>query len=221
MLSIQKALESSVNESPFLRDAITKGIINYTGLARYLHDDIQKKVKKPVSIAAIVMSLQRYSQILQRNPATRTAPSSFVADISVRYHLSLYTFEYSRPMLKAHESMVHILKNTPNAFLNVSYGITEVSCVVSSAHEDTIKKSTRECIQLSYYGNLAAMIIHFKQETADMPGVYYAVLEALAWKNINCIELLSAGNELTLVYNTQDVQVAFDALQGILNSTAQ
>lgn len=216
MKSIQTAVESEINDSPLLKDVLLKGIVNHTALARSLQKTISEKTKKAVGIAAIVMAIQRCTAKLAKTTIAQTLGNPIAARLSIRYNLSLYTFAYSADIHAAHDRCIRVLRKDPDAFFNVSYGVNEVSCVWSTAYAKHVQDAFAGCTVLSTEKNLAAISIHFTQETADIPGMYFVILEALAWKDVSCVELMSAGNELTIVLRSDDVQRAFQSLEHII-----
>ena len=55
MITIAQIIEDQIKKSPFLEEALVKGIINYSSLARKLQPIVEKKLVKNVKEGAIVM----------------------------------------------------------------------------------------------------------------------------------------------------------------------
>lgn len=216
MIAISKSVSTIVQRSPFLREALVNDLINLSGLARQLQPEVEAKFLKPASIGSIVMALQRLKSKLETTTIAKGLQQSMTADISVRSNLVLYIFEYSKDILTAHQAIAQQLNKQHNVFLNLSYGVTEVSCIVNADHDAIVKKYTRKLKQLDHRQNLSAITLRFLFDTVDTPGVYYRILQALAWENINFIEIMSAGNELTLVFDEAGVETAWPVIKKLL-----
>ncbi len=61
MITVPEAAEKVVFRSRYLVEAMSKGIINNSSLARYIKPEIEKMLLKEVSISSIIMALQRMS----------------------------------------------------------------------------------------------------------------------------------------------------------------
>jgi hypothetical protein len=67
MISISKALEHIISESPFLEDALYHEYLNLSSFASYIKPRIEQITKKQVTLGSIKMSLSRYSIKQQKN----------------------------------------------------------------------------------------------------------------------------------------------------------
>ena len=60
---------------------------------------------------------------------------------------------------------------------------------------------------------LSSITVKLPEENVTTPGVYYFILKALAWQNINVIEVVSTYQEITLILETKEVDRAFSVLK--------
>ena len=61
MKTVANCVEEILVSQPFLEDALTRNILNYSALADELRETISKMLRKPVKSGAIMMALRRYS----------------------------------------------------------------------------------------------------------------------------------------------------------------
>jgi len=61
MKTIASCVEEILVSQPFLEDALTRNILNYSALAEELREQISNMLRKPVKSGAIMMALRRYS----------------------------------------------------------------------------------------------------------------------------------------------------------------
>lgn len=73
MITVPEATNKIVMRSRYLSEAMSKGIINNSSLARYIKPEIEEMLIKPVSQSAIIMALNRMS--------TKIKPKYFAGNI--------------------------------------------------------------------------------------------------------------------------------------------
>lgn len=217
MVPISKTVQHIVDRSTFLREGLVEGVINLTGLARKIQPEVEKSLLKPASIASIVMSLQRYTQVLATAAAAKQLQTSFNADISIRSNLTLFIVEYSQHFITAHKKIGSQLEKQRSVFLSISYGINEISWAINTEYKDLVKEVLADFTILNTLTKLSAITIRFTTDTVHTPGVYYRILQALAWNNINFVEIMSSGNELTIFFEFSVVDQAFSCIQRLTN----
>ncbi|MBI2031381.1 MAG: hypothetical protein HYT08_02085 [Candidatus Levybacteria bacterium] len=61
MITVPEATQTIIKRSRYLTEAISKGIINNSSLARYIKPEIEEMLVKKVSISSIIMALKRVS----------------------------------------------------------------------------------------------------------------------------------------------------------------
>lgn len=59
MITVPEATKKIVMRSRYLSEAMSKGIINNSSLARYIKPEIEEMLLKPISNSAIIMALNR------------------------------------------------------------------------------------------------------------------------------------------------------------------
>ncbi len=220
MLPISKTVQQIVDRSTFLREELVDGVINLTGLARKIQPEVEERFLKPASIASIVMALQRYTQILATTTAAKQLQFPLNADISIRSNLTLFTVEYSQHFIAAHKKIGSKLEKHRSVFLSISYGINEISWAINTEYKDLVKEALADFTILNTLTKLSAITIRFTNDTVQTPGVYYRILQALAWDNINFVEIMSSGNELTIFFEYSVIDQAFSCIQRLTNQCA-
>ncbi|MEM4270625.1 MAG: hypothetical protein QXO70_00860 [Candidatus Pacearchaeota archaeon] len=73
MITVPEATKKIIMRSRYLSEAISKGIINKSSLARYIKPEIEDMLIKKVSISAVIMALKRLSSEIK--------PKYFTGDI--------------------------------------------------------------------------------------------------------------------------------------------
>src|SRR4051812_8501008 len=97
MISISEKVEELVNQSPYLREAISDKLINLSALARKLQPKLEQELMKDVTEGAVFVALQRYASSLK--PYYQVNPADYLANLSLRTELFEMTVKNSPDLL--------------------------------------------------------------------------------------------------------------------------
>jgi len=210
MISIAKITEEIVRQTPYIEEALMKGIINLSGLARSIQSQIEKKVKKKIKIGAIIVALKR----LKNNISAKTQKTIFIQplNMTVRSDLMEFTFTNSETLIECQKQLLQEIEREREIFCNITHGMSETTIIASVILKDKIKMVFRKEKLIAKIERLSSVTIKYPDEIIYTPAVYYTVLKLLAWEGINLIEAASTYTELTLVFKGEDVNRAFAAL---------
>ena len=85
MISISQSVEELVNQSPYMREALTEKLINLSSLARKIQPQIQNELRKSITQGSVVIALQRY--VSQMKPYYQVNPADYLANLGLRSDL--------------------------------------------------------------------------------------------------------------------------------------
>jgi len=96
MISLPQAVHRLIDHSPFIKEALSAGLINNTSLARHLKEDVAKLIKKEATISAIRSAIDRMpiDTIYQLDKSLSVFMKQ-LGDINVRSELVDYTYRNS------------------------------------------------------------------------------------------------------------------------------
>jgi len=212
MITISQVVEEIINKTPFLEEAIAKGIVNHSSLARLMKSEIEEKLYKTVKTGAIIMALRRQAKKKQLNPIIKKIFST-PPDMIVRSNLVEFTFSNSDSLLTKHKKLLEKIENQTKYFFTITQGVFETGIIVSHELEQKIKDIFEEEKVVSQLTDLSSITIKLPEENVTTPGVYYFILKALAWQNINVVEVISTYQEITLILATSEIDTAFSILK--------
>ncbi len=214
MITIAKALEGIIIKTPYLEEAVSKGLINISALARFLKPELKKQLfKKDVSQGALVMALKR----LQPKIKKRAISSKFALhldNITVRSSIVEIILLNSPQVEKIRKELARFSFSDSEAFFSLIQGVRESTFIVSKNLEKIVTRDLKKNILLKIDG-LSSISIALPPENRHMPGVYYGLLKTLAWNNINLVEVISNYNQLNLIFRDSDVGRAFPLVKSI------
>jgi len=216
MKTISEAVEEIVRQSPFMEDFLVDGIINLTALARKIRPDIERHLSKDVQQGAIVMALKRFTP--QLNISTKKKINKFMANlgaITVRSNLNDYAFINSATLAKNQTTMLSKISDNKEVFYALSMGTHETTIVISASQSELVDELFKKESRLSLKQNLSSVSLKLPTQLYDTPGVYFYMLQKIAWAGINVIDAISTTYEFTLIVEDRDVGNTFNILNDL------
>jgi len=218
MKTIANCVEEILVSQPFLEDALTRNILNYSALAEELKETISKMLRKPVKAGAIMMALRRYSPPKEMaNKIKLNKVLENLGDITVRSDLSDYTFKNSSTLIQSHLKTLEIIKDDPHIFYTFTRGVHESNVLITTALKSQIEKFYKDESCTSVQDHLSAITIGLPKENTKIAGLYYQFFKRLAWEGISLYEVVSTTNEFTILVEDEVVDKAFYAIKGLKN----
>lgn len=217
MITIPQATKKVVERSRYLTEAMSKGLINYSSLARYIKPELEKMLLKPVSEAAVLMALKRLEKEFQPKFVPLTIFSSS-PDMIVRSNLIELSIGNSEHLAERFVGLFEAHKRNRSSFFTITEGLSETGIIVSRDLEQEIKEILQGEEILFEISNLSAITIRMPKENITTPGVYYFFLKSLAWEGINIIETISTPLEVSLILDDKDINRSFEILKSLFEN---
>lgn len=214
MITVPEAAKTIIERSRYLTEAMSKDLINFSSLARYMKPEVEKMLMKKVSDASLIMAIKRISEEIKPKfvPLTifKTAP-----EMIVRSNLVEFTLQNNESLRKKYKDLAQFYSDEQKYFFTLTEGVFESTIIVSNDLSDHIRSILRNEQILSEVTNLSSITIRLPKENISTPGVYYFFLKSLAWDGVNIIEIVSTPNEVSLILEDKDVNTAFGILKGL------
>ncbi|AOW21352.1 hypothetical protein [Urechidicola croceus] len=214
MRTIASCVEEILVAQPFLEEALSRSIINYSALAEELQRPISVMLHKPVKSGAIMMALRRYNPPKDLGNSLRLKRVlKNLGDITVRSNLSDFTFQNSPTLIDSHTKILEQVGNKSNIFYAFTRGIQESTIIISSSEKSKISTSFSDEKQIGLQENLSAISISLPAENSKITGLYYQIFKRLAWEGIALYEVVSTTNEFTILVEDYLVDKAFSVIK--------
>lgn len=213
-----RTITACVNEiliaQPFLEEALSRGIINYSALAEELVIPISEMLKKPIKSGAVMMALRRYQSPMDfGNSQKLKRVIQNLGDITVRSNLTDFTFQNSKTLSYSHSKILEQMDNYSNVFYAFTRGIYESNIIISTSQKHNILKSFENEIFLGEKTELSAITISLPSDNSKVTGLYYQIFKRLAWEGIALYEVVSTTNEFTILVEDEVVDKAFSVMK--------
>ncbi|MDP3314345.1 hypothetical protein [Lutibacter sp.] len=218
MKTIATCVEEILVSQPFLEDALTRNILNFSALAEEMRDPISKILRKPIKSGAIMMALRRYSPPKEMaNTIKLNKVLQDLGDITVRSDLSDYTFKNSESLIHCHLKMLDVLKQNARIFYTFTRGVHESNVLITTSLKEEIEEIYKDELCTAVQDKLSAITIGLPSENTKIAGLYYQFFKRLAWEGIALYEVVSTTNEFTILVEEEFVDKAFTAVKGLKN----
>lgn len=216
MKTIASCVEAIIGSQPFLEEALSKGIINFSALAEDLQQPITDMLKKPIKTGAIMMALRRYSTPTNvSNSVLVKKVLSQLGDITLRSNLCDYTFKNSKTLINSHARILELIKDEQRIFFTFTRGINESNIIISSSEKDKVKQCFKNEQFIASHEELSAISVDLPEDNNKVSGLYYHIFKQLAWENIPLYEVISTTNEFTVVIEDEVVDRAFSVIKNL------
>lgn len=215
MITVPEAAEKIIKRSRYLSEAMSKGFINISSLARYMKPEIEEMLVKKVNESSIIMALNRLQKKLQpgfKHYNIFKVPPTII----VRSNLAGLNIANFQGLNKRYEK---ILNFNDEKKYNIIFtkGVSESTLFVSNEIYGDIKKILNEEQIISEFNKLSSITIQLPKESTNTPGVLYFLLKSLAWEGVNIIEIISTSLELTIIFEDREVNKAFSILKSLFS----
>ena len=215
-----KTIASCVNEilvsRPFLEEALSRDIINFSALAKDLNQTISEMLRKPVKEGAITMALRRYNPPVDiENIGRLKAVFKNLGDITVRSNLSDFTFQNSTTLINSHSKVLEKINNNNQIFYAFTRGLFESNIIISSSEKKSIAEVFKNEKLIGLKDCLSTITLNLPVGNSEIVGLYYQIFKRLAWDNVTLYEVISTTNEFTILVEDHLVDKAFSVIKGL------
>ena len=215
-----KTIASCVNEilvsRPFLEEALSRNIINFSALAKDLNQTISEMLRKPVKEGAITMALRRYKPPVDvENVGRLNNVFKNLGDITVRSNLSDFTFLNSKTLIKSHSKVLEKINKNHQIFYAFTRGIFESNIIISSSEKESISEVFENEKLIGLKDCLSTITLNLPEGNSKIVGLYYQIFKRLAWDNVTLYEVISTTNEFTILVEDYLVDKAFSVIKGL------
>jgi len=215
-MSVSEIVKKLTEEEPFLLEALSRGILSFGNLATELKPKIEAALEKEVTESAIVMALRRFAEDI-KDRVGAIQKLKLDCEITMKTGICDFNMVKSPSLLQKLKSLYNLVDLDRGDFLNITIGNHEISVAISQKHHDKIESMLKKEKILNKQFDLVALTINFGGDFFHTPGIIYQVLQALAWKNINLLEIISTLTELTIVIEKKNSIKSYEVLHELVD----
>jgi hypothetical protein len=216
MQTIAECVNRLIARKPFVAEALQKGIINNSSLARNIIPEIEDLLKRKVQQGAVIMALQRYSEEKEVVISNKLRSClNNISDVFVRSGLSEFTYKNSDNLFNQYVSFIKNISIGNDVFFTFVHGVFETNYVLSNSLIKKFLEIFKNETQVACETELSSITIRLPKINVQIQGLYYYILQGVAWEGINIINMISTSNEFTIIVKDADVERAFGVVKNL------
>jgi len=191
-MSIAQSVRNYLRNKPYLLEALEKGIVNLSELARQIQKEL--KVDDPSAIKA---ALRRYSEELQKHKQKREEKV-----LHLLKHSSIAVYDRKSVIITGKEI-------APKTAMKVDLLNKFVYLLDRSELPERINALVK-------HDNCTMIVVHSPEELEAIPGVVAFIATLLAEQNVNIVEFISCWTETIIVIEKKDSLKVYETLSNLV-----
>ena len=212
MITVPEGTRRIVERSRYLSEALSKGIINHSSLARYIQPELETMLIKKISQGSIVMALKRLEAVLKPQSKINTVFAQ-PPEMVIRSGLILTSIQRTRETEdKISELFLNRIKGS---ITSITIGATEITVAGTHLLTPQLKDKFAKSNFLNTCRNVSQITITLPTTAMTSPGVYYFFLKSISWEGINILGCAATASEYTLFFEDKDINRAFEVLSSL------
>ena len=208
MIKVSGVVEEIITSDQIALEALRGNVLNLSAYAKRIQKEVEKRTVKPVKHGTIVVALSRI--IPKLSPLKPLKPEVIIDDISIKSPLCELTYEKTTDVLRRAQTLS--LKNISHQdFFTSTQGLHEITIVCNEAFRREIT-SHFVLKPKSSFRNLVAITVRFSKEYLEVPNIMYTLINQIASRRINIIEIISTYTELSFIVKKENMGKSLEAL---------
>lgn len=207
--NITKTTLDYIRQHPSITDCMTKGLINYSALARRI-----AKAQSLDSVAAVQIACRRVAETLAEPSEHDATIFRLIKQAKLNIRSPMLSATVAKPLdfkklIKLRETV-----KEGRGDINIIEGEEVFTVVTNEQYRSTICQSfTSELVNLKE--SLVQITMLFNEEIKTVPGIVATVYSLLRDKNVNILEEMSCWTDLMLVVQSDDIEKVLLALKRV------
>lgn len=220
MVTVQHLVKQELQKNPFLIDILQQELINISALALKLQPAIEKEISQKVKTTAIGMALRRYaSDTSQKSIFQWKFPQNL--EVSTKSQIYEVAIEKTPKVKKILDCLYNHIKRQKGEFLSFVEGTYEIVIFTNQKNKKYVKEAIKKHEITSECDNLAYVTVNWEKGTKDIPGIYYRITRALAFRNISMQSFHTIGAEMMIFFKEDDLVDAYQVIGNLLHNKIQ
>ena len=210
---VREELEKDI----FLKNSLSKKLINNSALARKLFPVIKAKNSK-ATIESITISISRYASFLKlEKPEKELIKQIAYSQLSMKNDVVHATFPRNEKIVSAINEISKKIRWDADELLLINQGSGEITLILDKKNIALVKGISKDAIIRAQAAIISIGEAKIPGPTSiEVPGLYSYFLTQLASHGINILEVVSTPSQLTLVVIEKDLIKSYEVLDGCI-----
>lgn len=207
-MSLSKITEEYINQNPSIRDALQKGLINYSKLSRQI---IKNENLKNKDFDAILVSLTRLENKLKKKKSYQKKIKDLIklTNLEVKTKVLVCIVEKNT----FYKNLIQLQNEIKlkNNYIHLVEGTSAITIITDQIFEEKIKTLFKNKI-IKINKDLVQLILKSPSSLEEVPGVVGYLYSLFSDKEINIIETISCWTDTILIIHKNDLNKALNIL---------
>jgi len=203
-----------VDADPLLQECLSRGIVNYTEVARRILPLVENETGRKPSLEAVKIALIRYASKLSESPPStpRRKLLEVLAKSSLELRTGVTVATVRLPILPKLVSAASKLVGKARIFFFMQ-SLTSITITVSQESFEVLKNSVGKDGFIKVYEDQAVLVIVSPDDVIRVPGFIGYVASLMARNGININQVESVHTDTILVMEIDDALRGFKLLR--------
>jgi len=212
MLNISDAVATIVRSDFTAQDALQRSVLNYSAYAQQIQPRVEALTMKQVKLGSIVVSLSRLAPQLV---SETLKPKLVLNDLGIRSPLVDISYDRNADVLESARNLRQKLNLEEHDFFTVTEGSGEVTIIAPDRFLSVIMDSFPSSPKMVFV-DLVGVTVRFSSNYTTEPNTLFCILESLAARKINIIEIVSTFTSLSVIVERPQSEETVLVLQNFL-----
>lgn len=210
MVTVSQITQKLIDDNLLFQEAISKGITNFTSLAKIIKPDLEKIYKKKVKLSSITRAIQRYADIIheKNKPFKFDYFKGIKLDSDVIYIVVHESYKALDKIRKVYDE----IDFKEGGIFNILQGNREIAIITNREYKNNILDLLSNEKITHVVEDHDAITLTYTKDYSFTPGLLYRISRNIAWEKINVLGWLHTPQELTLLIHENDATKCFDIL---------
>ncbi len=219
--SVTHIVHEILDSLPLISDYLLNNIINYKGLARWIQKDVEKRIKKEVSIESISVAIQRYhfKEGLGEDKKLTNAISR--TKLILKNDITNVAFLKNYELIKKIDSFSEKIRWEYGETFFTVQSSQELSVVLEHDRLSEFLTFTTAYKPLSVVEDVTTINCKYPEHIVHIPGYLYSLLRAITMAKVNVIDIFSTFTEFVFLFRKSDALKAYGVLEQLINEARE
>ena len=210
MPNITKLTEQYISEHPSIKDALKKGLINYSKLTRQIADELDIDLKK--NFDAILIACRRYYRKVKKEETLEKGILDILKRSKVEVKNKIIAVVLDKSIF--FESLLNLGKEIKKKgdIFHIIEGTSAITIITSEEYADKIKKLFKNKI-IKLNDKLVEITLKSPTEIENIAGVVPYLYSLFGEHGINIVETLSCWTDTIFVVEEKDIAKVMEVLR--------
>ena len=213
--NISNIVREYVSSRPYLLEALSRKIVNYSALARLIVSELNLGKE---NIPAVKMALRRFTEKLKEKSFTEDRVREIIASSSLQLINDIVVCTICGVQGSSVLTKEVFLKKT--GFLQVTQSSRHMTIMMDkylyNSIRSLIEKTLAKIGDVEVLENQTAILITSPREIIKTPGVIAYILSALASQGINITQFISCHTDTILIVDRREALKAYTVLEKLI-----